>query len=228
VLYLIAARRWLAAAISMITGSIATVIALLVVPGPSMEFWTRLARGDTGLGHSIMYYTNQSVMADVIRLAGLGRTPVLIGLGLSAVVALLGVWSAMLWHRLGEVSLAVTLCGVAGLLASPVSWLHHFVWVVPLALWLARRSPGRFRRPMPAWWEVLGWLLVGWVVAAPFRRLPSGGDLEQGWTWWQHAVGSATAMLGIALILGSLAVARHLGQPQPRQASAALTRQDSP
>ena len=227
VLYLIAVRRSRAAAASMITGAVATLVALVVVPGPSMEFWTRLARGETGLGHSIMYYTNQSVTADVIRLAGLGRTPVLIGLALSGVVTLLGVWSAVLWHRLGDVSLAVTLCGVAGLLASPVSWLHHFVWIVPLAVCLARRSPARDRRPMPAWWEVVGWLLVGWVVAAPFRRLPSGGDLERGWTWWQHIVGSLTALLGIALILGSIAVARQLGQTRPRQAAAALTRQDS-
>ena len=228
VLYLIGVRRSRAAGASMITSAVATLIALAVVPGASMEFWMRLARGDTGLGHSIMYYTNQSVTADVIRLAGLGQTPVLIGLGLSAVVALLGVWSAVLWHRLGEVSLAVTLCGVAGLLASPVSWLHHFVWVVPLALCLARRSPARYRRPMPTWWQVLGWLLVGWVAAAPFRRLPSGGDLERGWTWWQHTIGSMTALLGIALILGSIAVARQLAQAHQRRASGQLTRQDSP
>jgi alpha-1,2-mannosyltransferase len=228
VLYLIGVRRSRAAAASMITGTVATLIALVVVPGPSMEFWTRLTRGDTGLGHSIMYYTNQSVLADVIRLGGLGQTPALIGLGLSAVVALLGVCSAILWHRLGEVNLAVTLCGVAGLLASPVSWLHHFVWVVPLAICLARLSPARHRGPMPTWWQVLGWLLVGWVVAAPFRRLPSGGDLERQWTWWQHTVGSVTALLGVALILGSIAVARQLGHAHSRHAPVQLTRLDSP
>jgi alpha-1,2-mannosyltransferase len=228
VLYLIGVRRSRAAAASMITGALATLIALAVVPGPSMEFWLRLARGDTGLGNSIMYYTNQSVTADLIRLAGLGRTSILIGLGLSAVVALLGVWSAVLWHRLGDVGLAVTLCGIAGLLASPVSWLHHFVWVVPLALCLARRSPTGDRRPMPAWWQVLGWLLVGWVVATPFRRLPSGGDLERSWTWWQHTVGSVTALLGTSLILGSIAVARQLGRALPRPEPGQLTRQDSP
>ena len=65
-------------------------------------------------------------------------------------------WAAVVWHRLGEVRLAVILCGVAGLLASPVSWLHHFVWVVPLALaWLelvARPAAGH-----PDWLLVLGW-----------------------------------------------------------------------
>jgi alpha-1,2-mannosyltransferase len=228
VLYLIAVRRSKSAAAAMITGLAAAAAAVTVLPGASMEFWTRLARGDTGLGHSIMYFTNQSVTADVIRLAGFGRTPALIGLGLSAVVAVLGVWSAMLWHRLGEVGLAVTLCGVAGLLASPVSWLHHFVWVVPLALCLARMTPAGGRRRMPAWLEVLGWLLFGWVVAVPFRRLPSGGDLERQWTWWQHTIGSGTALLGVALIVGSIVVARQSGRAPQRPASGQLTHRNSP
>jgi alpha-1,2-mannosyltransferase len=227
VLYLIAVRRSRAAAAAMITGIAATAAALIVLSGPSLEFWTRLARGDTGLGNSIMYVTNQSVTADVIRLAGMGRTSALIGLALSAVVALLGVWSAMLWHRLGDVSFAVTLCGVAGLLASPVSWLHHFVWVVPLALCLAQRNSAGYRPPTPAWLAVLGWLLVGWVVATPFRRLPSGGDVERQWAWWQHAVGSVTALLGIALILGSIVVARQLSRGLARQPRSQLTRQGS-
>ncbi len=33
----------------------------------SLDFWTRLAGGETGLGHSLIYYTNQSVFADVVR-----------------------------------------------------------------------------------------------------------------------------------------------------------------
>ena len=114
-----------------------------IVPRASLEFWTRLAGGDTGLGGSIIYYTNQSVMADVVRIFGLGSGPAIVGLALSAIVALAGVWAATLWHRLGEVRFAVALCGVAGLLASPVSWLHHFVWVVPLAVCLAERRPPR-------------------------------------------------------------------------------------
>jgi alpha-1,2-mannosyltransferase len=122
----------------------------------------------------------------------------------------------------------VTLCGVAGLLASPVSWLHHFVWVVPLALCLGRMTQAGDRRRMPAWLEVLGWLLVGWVVAVPFRRLPSGGNLERQWTWWQHAVGSGTALLGVALIVGSIVVARQWGRVHQRPASGQLTRQKSP
>ena len=195
-IYLIAVRRWRVALTVIVTGAVLTLGSLLVLPGPSIDFWTRLAVGNTGLGQSLIYYTNQSVMANVVRILEPGRASALIGLGLSAAVALVGVWAAMLWHRLGEIGLAVTLCGIAGLLASPVSWLHHFVWVVPLAMCLIGGDPNRRRVRLPvALCAVWGWVFVGWVIAqlpitsAPLRRLPNGADLELQWTWWQHADG---------------------------------------
>jgi len=199
----------------VITGLVLTLATLAIAPEQSVRFWTRLARGDTGLGHSIIYFTNQSVMADLVRILGLGPGPALIGLAASAVVALLGVWAGMLWHQLGEVGLVVTLVGVAGLLASPVSWLHHFVWVVPLAMCLLWRTPGYpGRRPVPPILLILGWLFCGWVVAqlpivpGPLRRLPNGADLELQWTWQQHAIASVTAILGLALLIVSIVVSR--------------------
>jgi alpha-1,2-mannosyltransferase len=156
-----------------------------------------------------------------VRIFGLGRWPTLAGLGLSAVVAALGVWAAVEWHRHGAVRLAVTLCGVGSLLASPVSWLHHFVWVLPLALCLlegTRLDPGltgsdrgRGSRPplLPTWYRVLGWLFIAWVVVSPFRSLPNGADIELTWTWRQNAVATLTAALGIALLVSSILVAKR-------------------
>ena len=181
VLYLLAVRRWRAALTAAITAGVLTLLAAVVLPRESLDFWTRLAHGDTGLGHSLIYYTNQSVLADFVRIFGLGPAGIVLGLLASAAVVALGVWAAALWHRAGDVRLAVMLCGVASLLASPVSWLHHFVWVVPLAFSLvelvARRPP-----VVPTWLLVLGWGFVGWVIVSPFRRLPNGGDLELTWT----------------------------------------------
>ncbi len=217
VLYLIAIRQWRAAITGIVVGLAITIGTLAIVPGPSIRFWSRLAIGDTGLGHSLIYFTNQSVMADVVRILGLGSGPALVGLAASALVALLGVWAGMLWHHIGEVALAVTLVGVAGLLASPVSWLHHFVWVVPLAMCLVWRTPGYpGRRPLPPVLLIVGWIFVGWVIAqlpvvpAPLRRLPNGADLELQWTWQQHAIASVTAVLGLAFLAVSIAVARPL------------------
>lgn len=207
VVYLLAVRKFRAFWVAVLTCVVITLISAAIVPAASYEFWTRLAHGDTGLGHSIIYYTNQSVMADIVRIFGLGRAPAIVGLALSAVVALAGVWAAMLWHRLGDVRLAVNLCGVAGLLASPVSWLHHFVWVVPLAMSLLERRPISPRR-LPAWFLVLGWLFVGWVVVAPFTDLPNGADVELQWTWSQHALASVTAVVGLVLLAGAILIAR--------------------
>lgn len=207
VLYLLAVRKYRAFLVAVITGIAVTLISAAIVPATSYEFWTRLAHGDTGLGHSIIYNTNQSVMADIVRIFGLGTTPAIVGLVLSALVAIAGVWAAVLWHRLGDVRLAVNLCGVAGLLASPVSWLHHFVWVVPLAMTLLERRPIGPRR-LPVWFLALGWLFVGWVVVAPFTHLPNGADVELQWSWSQNLLASITAVAGLALLASAIMIAR--------------------
>jgi alpha-1,2-mannosyltransferase len=221
VVYLLVTRRWRPAVVAIITGLLVTVAAAVVTPAASLQFWGRLAHGDTGLGHSIIYYTNQSVMADVVRIFGLGHSVAIAGLAASAVVALAGVWVALLWHRLGDERLALNLCGVAALLASPVSWLHHFVWIVPLAMSLAdRRGTSPAARRLPVGLSVLGWVFIGWVVVWPFRRLPNGGDLELLWTWRQNALATVTAVLGIALLVVSIVVAQRLrrsGYHQPRE-----------
>lgn len=228
VVQLLVVRRTRALLAAVVTGLAVTLASAVVAPRASLGFWGRLARGDTGLGGSIIYYTNQSVMADVVRVLGLGGGAAALGLGLSALVAALGVWAGSRWYRRGDVALAVTLCGVASLLASPVSWLHHFVWVVPLALCLVQHARGRDAlgaplAPLPTWFGVLGWLFVGWVVASPFRRLPNGADVELQWTAAQHALASTTAVLGVALLVGGVVAAgarRGTPLPEPTGVSA--------
>jgi alpha-1,2-mannosyltransferase len=88
-------------------------------------------------------------------------------------------------------------CGVAGLLASPVSWSHHFVWVVPLAVVLLDKT-------LPTLTRVSGWVFVGWVTAAPFKRLPLGHAIELSYHGWQRALASFTALAGIAFLSMSL------------------------
>jgi alpha-1,2-mannosyltransferase len=208
VVYLLAVRKFRAFWVAVITGVVVTLASAAIVPAASYEFWTGLAHGDTGLGHSIIYLTNQSVIANIVRIFGVGPTPAAVALVLSAVVAGAGVWAAVLWHRLGDVRLAISLCGVAGLLVSPVSWLHHFVWIVPLAMSLVeRRSVGP--RSIPTWFLALSWGFVGWVAVAPFTKLPSGEDVEFQWSWSQHLVASMTTLLGLMLLAGAISIARQ-------------------
>lgn len=210
--YLLLVRRTRAFVVAVVTGVALTLAAAVVVPQRSADFWGRLAHGDTGLGGSIIYFTNQSAMADVVRVLGLGPGAALLGLGLSAVVAALGTWAAVLWHRRGDVPLAVMLGGVATLLASPVSWLHHFVWVVPLAVVLVRDLlPVGATRRLPVAFGVLGLLFCGWVAVEPFRSLPNGGDLELTWTAGQNLLASVTLLLGVAFLVAAVVVALRRG-----------------
>ena len=75
VIYLLATGKRRAFVVSVITGLAVTLISWAIVPRASLEFWTRLAGGDTGLGGSVIYYTNQSVMANIVRIFGLDAGP---------------------------------------------------------------------------------------------------------------------------------------------------------
>jgi alpha-1,2-mannosyltransferase len=55
-------------------------------------------------------------------------------LGASAAVALLGAWAIRLAHVSRRPGTAVCAVALVGLLVSPVSWSHHWVWVVPLGV----------------------------------------------------------------------------------------------
>ncbi|GAB3912626.1 alpha-(1-2)-phosphatidylinositol mannoside mannosyltransferase [Microlunatus endophyticus] len=129
--YLLAIRRFRAAAVAIATMIITAVIALLIAPRASVTFWVRLAHGNSGLGSSIIYEINQSILGASTRILGYDTIGNGLGLGLSALAAVLGVAVALAWHRRGDEAAAVSLCGLATLLASPVSWSHHFVWVAP-------------------------------------------------------------------------------------------------
>jgi alpha-1,2-mannosyltransferase len=220
VVYLLLVRRTRAFVVAVVAGVALTLVAALFAPQQSYEFWTRLAHGNTGLGGSIIYYTNQSVLADVVRAFGLGSAVALLGLAISAVIAALGTWAAVLWHRRGHVDLAVMFGGTATLLASPVSWLHHFVWVVPLAVVLVLDLLPIGRPPrLPQWFGVLGLLFAGWVAVEPFQNLPNSGDVELTWTASQNLLASVTLLLGVAFLVAAVVVALRQAPPAPLSAA---------
>ena len=61
------------------------------------------------------------------------------------------------WHRAGLALPALLVTAMLGLLASPISWSHHWVWAVPLLITLyqwAARAGGRKaggREAGPVW-----------------------------------------------------------------------------
>ena len=178
---------------------VATGLGFALLPAASIHYWGKLAMGDTGMNSGIVYATNQSIMGVWTRLLGYtGRG----GLLLSGLVVVLGIVAAVAVHRRGEVPLAICLAGVTSLLASPISWSHHYVWIVPLGvvLWQAR--------DLPAWYRWFGLAYVAWGAVAPFKWLPRGDDIELTYAWWQQLVDNIGVFAGVGLLVGAVVISR--------------------
>lgn len=194
VIYLGIARQRMAVLWGCLAFAGCGLIGVVVLPSASVEYVLGLLAGDTRNG-GVHYIMNQSVLAATSRVAGGGDWQRFTGLGISAVVAIVGAYAAARWYRHGKPVFALSLCGLATLLASPISWNHHWVWVVPLAVALTDRELSYGIR-------AIGWSLVGWLSVAPYKvAAPSMNDVELQWNVWQQLVGAVTPILGVAVVV---------------------------
>jgi Glycosyltransferase family 87 len=146
----------------------ASLTGYLVAPQASRLYWSRYLLDTSRIGDAT-YISNQSPYGSLSRL--LGGTAA-IGPWYFLVPALLGTTGlavAVTFARREDWLDALTVAGMTGLLASPISWSHHWVWALPVIA-LAARSGPRGRR-----WAIatfgFGVLAPQWWVPA---RLQSG------------------------------------------------------
>jgi hypothetical protein len=126
--YLLLTRRWRAAATAAGTAAGATLLAAVVAPAASRLFWTE-ALWDTERIGSLSYVSNQSLMGVLARL---DPDPPR-GAWLLLVAATVAVW-AVRAHRIPAAHndlAGFALTAVAGCLISPITWVHHLVWLIP-------------------------------------------------------------------------------------------------
>lgn len=127
---LLLARRWRAAAVATAVTVAATLFAAWAVPGASRFYWAHAVWDTTRVGR-LDYVSNQSLQGVLARLAAPAQ-PSRAAWAL-AVVLVLAVWS---WrsHRAlgaGDWRGAFALTGLAACLVSPITWVHHLVWLLP-------------------------------------------------------------------------------------------------
>jgi alpha-1,2-mannosyltransferase len=138
VLYLLVTRRYRAAVTAMATTGAATVVAMLIAPDSSRIFWTD-ALWDTDRVGTLSFISNQSLEGFVARL-----NPTHPSTALWAALVLLTfafwAWRVRRAARLGDDLGGVALTGVAACLISPVTWIHHLVWLLPAFLLLFERG----------------------------------------------------------------------------------------
>lgn len=158
-LYFLGMRRWRAAIFSAVV-FFATVALSIAVIGQQARYYFTDLLGDAGRIGPIGTSFNQSWRGGISRILGhdAGYGPlVLAALAVTAVLALLA-WRALGAEANGERDRLGSLLVVQlfGLLISPISWTHHWVWLVPLMIWLLH-GPWSTRPGA----RVLGW---GWLV----------------------------------------------------------------
>jgi alpha-1,2-mannosyltransferase len=209
---LVVTRQWRALVRFLAAFAVTVTVPLLVAPGDVVRFWTSVLP-DSGRIGAPWFALNQSTMGALARIGAEEAwvRPAWFLVASALTLACLALARA-LWLR-GDLVAATSAVGLASLLASPVSWSHHWVWVVPMAWTLVRWGNSRI---------ALAWLAVFFV--APHLWLPRGDDLELAWTW-QHLPGNAYALAGLfwlgylaARIRTSAVAAQH--QPAGRHAGA--------
>jgi alpha-1,2-mannosyltransferase len=175
-------------------------LGLLVLPSDTLTFWrTQLLGGDNATGAS--YGRNQSLNGLIQRLLGHSGVafPLAVLAGLAAVAIALPM--ARKLHQRGETLGALLVTAFCGLLVSPISWTHHWVWLVPLAgLFVSRaiRSPGLA--------TVLPIIGLAALCTGICTTPPSGNDAERRWNLAQLIIGNGY-VLG-ALAVGAILAAR--------------------
>jgi len=154
-LYFVGARRWGAVVFSAVVFVGTIAVSALVVGDQTRYYFTELL-GDARRVGPIGTSFNQSWRGGISRIlghdAGYGSF-VVAAIVATAVLALLA-WRAIggAEDRLG----AIVVVQLFGLLSSPISWTHHWVWLIPLMIWLLH---GPLRERLGA--RILGW---GWLA----------------------------------------------------------------
>lgn len=129
--YLLLTRRFRAAAVACAAFAATAAAGFVVAPADSARWWLGGLFFQGGRTGFVGWEGNQSLRALLTRLAGsvAGAGPVWLAVAL--VTAAAGLACAALLDRAGHPLPGLLACALTGLLVSPISWDHHWVWIVP-------------------------------------------------------------------------------------------------
>jgi alpha-1,2-mannosyltransferase len=180
-----------------------TALGFAVAPGDSAQYWghTVLATGRIG---AVWYAANQSLQAVFTR-AGLSGHALSVAWVLGCLVVLALAWTAMRRALAqGDAAGALIVNALAELLISPISWTHHWVWIVP-ALVVFGAAGRRSALPRARLFMITVFALF---ALGPQWLLPHSENRELRWALWEQLLGGGYVWFALA-ILALAALPRH-------------------
>lgn len=193
-LYFVLRRDIRAVLFALASFATATLLGFVLAWQDSCEYWTATVRHTDRIGDATLN-TNQNAAGALARL-GLGEsTHFLVWTAACFAVLGLTVWAARRVLAAGEPALGLVIVALFGLVVSPVSWSHHWVWGLPTIVATAvvayRRGDGAL--------AVLGAAGAALMTWPPLYLLPEHHEADA--SWWRQLAGMSYVWWALALIV---------------------------
>jgi len=204
ILFLVLKREWGAAL--RCGGAFAVTVGLGAVfaPRDSWQFWSGGFINLSRFGvEAVIGGDNQSLTAAFMRLARDVSPPPIILLVLSVGVMALGLFAAKRQIDSGNDVTGLLSIAFASLLASPISWTHHWVWIVPALLVLVQTGH-----------RIAAGLVASIFAIGPMWFAPRTHLLELSHNWWQAAACVSYVSVGLALLIFFAAGRQRVTAPE--------------
>ena len=216
ILFFVLQRDW-RSALRAVSGFLLTVVCgAVVAPQDSQRYWSG---GLFGIAHwgpsAVVDGKNQSLIGQLARVSHDTSPLVVTTLVLSAAGLALGIAAAHRQSRIGDDVAAVTAVAIGGLLASPLSWTHHWLWAVPAVMVLVSR-----RQWVTAW-------LLGAVFAAGSARGVTLQPAQESLTLLQQVACATYVVAGTGLLAMWAFGSGRWGRGAPTPAPDARTNPDA-
>ena len=201
ILLLLLKREWGAALRCLAGFGITVGLGAVFAPQDSWRFWSGGFINLSRFGpDAVIRGDNQSLTGALMRLSrDLSPAPILL-LMLSVGAMALGVVAAKRQLDVGNEVSALVCIAFASLLASPISWTHHWVWAVLAMLVLVKGG-----RP------VASVVLVAIFVIGPMWFAPRGQLLELKHNWWQASACVSYVLVGLTFLIFFAATGQRSG-----------------
>jgi alpha-1,2-mannosyltransferase len=220
VIYFLLRRDWPSVLRAALAFAATVGVSAIASPHDATHFWTKLFWDPNHVGQQA-YISNQSLYGQLVRFTrdlhpatGIYAPIALGALGLAA-------YAATRQLHIGDEVAALTCIAFGGLLASPISWSHHWVWFVPALLVLVARRQRRAAALLalvpllaPEWWT-------------PSTQAPYTYIREFHHHWWQTWLCLSYAVAGVAFLV-LMAVRPRSPRPVPDQSRSQVPAQMRP